>query len=79
VADRQLNWMSPCFSKLANVQVNASIPGFRREERVAISAQALYEIKNRELVRQHAAVTVDDEFRVISLVEKPAEPETTLI
>lgn len=40
---------------------------------------ALYDVKKRELVKQYSAATIDSEGRIIRLVEKPADPETTLI
>ncbi len=42
------------------------------------SAVALYEHPDRELVKQYGVVEVDGEERVISFVEKPAEPRSNL-
>jgi len=40
---------------------------------------ALYDVKDRSLAKHYSTVTVDAEGRIISLNEKPAKPETTLI
>ena len=42
------------------------------------SAVALYEHPDRELVKQYGVVEVDDSERVVSFVEKPAEPPSNL-
>lgn len=42
------------------------------------SAVALYEHPDRELVKQYGVVAVDEDERVTSFVEKPAEPESNL-
>jgi glucose-1-phosphate thymidylyltransferase len=42
------------------------------------SAVALYEHPDRELVKQYGVVAVDENERVTSFVEKPAEPESNL-
>lgn len=42
------------------------------------SAVALYEVEDRELIKQYAVVELDEHERVVSFVEKPAEPRSTL-
>lgn len=42
------------------------------------SAVALYEHPDRDLVRQYGVVTVDEDDRIVSFVEKPSEPESNL-
>jgi glucose-1-phosphate thymidylyltransferase len=42
------------------------------------SAIAVREIDDRELLRQYSVIEVDDDDRVVSLVEKPDEPQGTL-
>ena len=42
------------------------------------SAVALYEHPDRELVKQYGVVEVDDSERVVSFVEKPADPPSNL-
>jgi len=39
----------------------------------------LYDVKDRSLTKQYSAVTVDAQGRIMSLNEKPTNPETTLI
>jgi len=40
---------------------------------------ALYDVKDRELARRYSTATLDHRGRIIRFVEKPAQPETTLI
>ena len=42
------------------------------------SAVALYEHPDRELVKQYGVVEVDEHERIVSFVEKPAEPKSNL-
>ncbi len=42
------------------------------------SAVALYEVEDRELIKQYAVVELDEHERIVSFVEKPAEPRSTL-
>jgi glucose-1-phosphate thymidylyltransferase len=42
------------------------------------SALAVYDVGDRELVKQLGVVALDDDERVVSFVEKPADPESTL-
>jgi glucose-1-phosphate thymidylyltransferase len=42
------------------------------------SAIAVRHIQDRELLRQYSVIEVDDDHRVVSLVEKPDEPQGTL-
>jgi glucose-1-phosphate thymidylyltransferase len=50
---------------------------FWREKRIA-SCLAVYDVGDRELARQYGVVALDDDDRVVSFVEKPAEPASTL-
>jgi glucose-1-phosphate thymidylyltransferase len=43
------------------------------------TAVALYDVGDHELATQYAVVDVDEDDRIVSFVEKPAEPESTLI
>ena len=40
---------------------------------------ALYDVKDHMLAKQYSTVTIDSDGRILSLNEKPAKPETTLI
>jgi len=42
------------------------------------SAVALYQSPDRELIKQYGVVELDDDDRIISFEEKPAEPQTDL-
>jgi len=42
------------------------------------SAVAVHDVGDRELAKQYGIVDVDDEGRIVSFVEKPADPPTTL-
>jgi glucose-1-phosphate thymidylyltransferase len=42
------------------------------------SAVALHDVGSLELVKQYGAVALDEDERIVSFVEKPAEPVTTL-
>ena len=42
------------------------------------SAVALHEVDDLELVRQYSVVEVDDDDRIVSFVEKPADPRSGL-
>lgn len=42
------------------------------------SAVALHDVGDLELAKQYGVVAVDDDERVVSLVEKPEEPQSTL-
>lgn len=42
------------------------------------SAVTVYDVGDRELAKQYAVVALDDDDRVLSFVEKPAEPPSTL-
>ncbi len=44
----------------------------------AASCLAVHDVVDRELARQYGVVALDEADRVISFVEKPAEPESTL-
>ncbi len=39
---------------------------------------AVYDVKSKDLVSKYSEVKLDDEKRVISFIEKPSQPETTL-
>jgi glucose-1-phosphate thymidylyltransferase len=43
------------------------------------SAVTLYDVGDRELVKLYSAVEVDEDERLVSFVEKPADPATTLV
>ncbi len=43
------------------------------------SAVALYDVGDLELVKLYSAVDVDDDSRLLSFAEKPADPATTLV
>jgi glucose-1-phosphate thymidylyltransferase len=43
------------------------------------SAVTVYEHPDRELVKQYSVVELDDSSRVVSFVEKPAEPTSNLV
>jgi glucose-1-phosphate thymidylyltransferase len=43
------------------------------------SAVALYDVGDVELVRRYSAVELDDDERLVSFVEKPDHPQTTLV
>jgi glucose-1-phosphate thymidylyltransferase len=43
------------------------------------SAVALYDVSDLDLVRKYSAVELDADDRLVSLVEKPEQPETTLV
>ena len=42
------------------------------------SAVALYDVGDRELARQYGVAAVDEDDRIVSLVEKPDDPQSTL-
>ena len=42
------------------------------------SCLALHDVADRDLARQYGVVTVDRDERVVSFVEKPSDPQTTL-
>jgi glucose-1-phosphate thymidylyltransferase len=42
------------------------------------SAVALYEVGDPELIKQYAVVELDEHERIVSFVEKPADPRSTL-
>jgi glucose-1-phosphate thymidylyltransferase len=42
------------------------------------SAVAVYDVHDRELAKQYGVVGVDDDDRVVTFVEKPADPPSTL-
>jgi len=52
---------------------------FRTFREKSCATLALYDVKDRSLAKQYSTVTVDAEGRILSLNEKPANPETTMI
>jgi glucose-1-phosphate thymidylyltransferase len=42
------------------------------------SAVAVYDVGDRELIKQYGVVALDDDERVIEFVEKPSDPPSTL-
>ena len=43
------------------------------------AAEAVYDVGDLEAVKKYSAVTVDDEGRMLEMVEKPEDPQTTLV
>ena len=40
---------------------------------------ALYDVRNKEIVKECSAVEIDEDNKIISFVEKPGSPKTTLL
>jgi glucose-1-phosphate thymidylyltransferase len=43
------------------------------------AAEAVYDVGDLDEVKKYSAVTVDDEGRMVEMVEKPDDPQTTLV
>ena len=43
------------------------------------AAEAVYDVGDLDEVKKYSAVSVDDEGRMVEMVEKPDEPQTTLV
>src|SRR5437879_12993400 len=56
----------------------ADYGAWRRSKDVA-SAVVLYDVGSLDLVRRYSSVDVDADGRLVSFVEKPAEPSSTLV
>lgn len=48
------------------------------QKRGRFSVVALHDVKNRELMRKYSEVRLNEEGRIVSFVEKPQKPQTTL-
>lgn len=62
-----------------NVFTSSLKPMFRTFRDKSCATVALYNVRDRLLAKQYSTVTVDAEGRIMSLDEKPARPETTLV
>ena len=51
---------------------------WRRRKPQPASAAAVHDVGDLELAKQYGIVTLDEEDRVVHLVEKPADPKSTL-
>ena len=56
--------------------LNAMFGTFRAKSCATV---ALYDVKDQMLAKQYSTVTIDSDGRILSLNEKPADPETTLV